>query len=67
VREILRTLLEVDDYKDAEVRFDPSKPRTIPVRLIDTGYAKRALGFEAGVDLREGLARTVRWYRETHP
>jgi GDP-L-fucose synthase len=67
VREILRTLLEVDDYRDAEVRFDPSKPRTIPVRLIDTGYAKRALGFEARVDLREGLRRTVRWYRETRP
>jgi GDP-L-fucose synthase len=66
VREILRTLLEVDDYRDAEVRFDPSKPRTIPVRLIDTGYAKRALGFEARVDLREGLRRTLRWYRETH-
>jgi GDP-L-fucose synthase len=65
VREILRTLLELDDYGDAEVRFDPSKPRTIPVRLIDTGYAKRALGFEARVELREGLRRTVRWYRET--
>jgi GDP-L-fucose synthase len=67
VREILRTLLEVDDYRDAEVRFDPSKPRTIPIRLIDTGYAKRALGFETRVDLQEGLRRTLRWYRETHP
>lgn len=66
VREILRTLLEVDDYRDAEVRFDPSKPRTIPIRLFDTGYAKRVLGFEARVDLREGLRRTLDWYRETH-
>lgn len=66
VREVLTTLLELDGYGDAEVRYDPSKPRTVPVRLLDTSYAKRVLGFEARVDLREGLSRTLRWYRETH-
>jgi GDP-L-fucose synthase len=65
VREILRTLLEVDGYTDADVRFDPTKPRTIPIRLFDTSYAKRVLGFKPRVDLREGLRRTLRWYRET--
>jgi GDP-L-fucose synthase len=66
VRQVLDTLLEVDDYRDADVRLDPSKPRTIPIRLVDTAYARHTLGFEARVDLREGLDRTVRWYRETH-
>ena len=67
VREILKTLLDVDGYDDAEVSFDPSKPRTIPVRLFDTSYAKGELGFEAKIDLREGLRRTLRWYREAGP
>jgi GDP-L-fucose synthase len=66
VREVLATLLELDGYDDAEVRYDASKPRTVPVRLLDTSLAKRELGFEARIDLREGLSRTLRWYRETH-
>ncbi len=63
VREILTTLLDVDGYADAEIRLDASKPRTAPIRLVDAGYAKRVLGFEARTDLREGLRRTLAWYR----
>lgn len=63
VREILSTILEVDGYKDAPVRYDPSKPTTIPFRLVDTRKAQAVLGFRAKVDLREGLARTIAWYR----
>jgi GDP-L-fucose synthase len=67
VREVLETLLEVDGYTDAEVRFDPTRPRTIPIRLVDTSHAKTLLGFEARTSLREGLQRTVAWYRRTYP
>ena len=28
--------------------------------------ARRAFGFEASVGFREGLARTIAWYREHH-
>jgi GDP-L-fucose synthase len=67
VREVLETLLEVDGYHDAEIRFDASKPQTIPIRLVDTARAKALLGFEARTSLREGLRRTIAWYRETYP
>jgi GDP-L-fucose synthase len=67
VRQVLQTLLDVDGYHDAEVRFDPSKPRTIPVRLVDTTRARQALGWQARTDLREGLRRTVAWYRQAYP
>jgi GDP-L-fucose synthase len=63
VREILQTLLEVDGYRDAEVRFDPSRPSTIPVRLMDNSLAREQLGFEARLSLAEGLRRTIEWYR----
>ncbi len=33
------------------------------MRRPDTSFAHRELGWEAGIDLREGLARTVAWYR----
>lgn len=65
VREILKTVLEVDDYAGAQVKFDPTKPTMIPIRLIDTSKAESLLGFKARVDLREGIRRTIEWYRST--
>src|SRR5882757_8905570 len=63
VREILETLLKVDGYRDADVRFDASRPSTIPVRLMENRLARELLGFEARTPLEEGLRRTLAWYR----
>ena len=63
VKQVLQTIIEVDGYTDADVRFDPSKPSTIPVRLIDTSKAERELGFKATTSLRNGIRATVEWYR----
>jgi GDP-L-fucose synthase len=63
VKEILSTLLRVDGYTDADIRFDPSKPSTIPIRLIDGGRAKKMLNFAPKVSLEEGFRRTIQWYR----
>ena len=64
IKQVLQTLLETDGYSDADVRFDPTKPTMIPIRLIDTRVARELLGFQAQIPLREGLHRTVEWYRE---
>jgi GDP-L-fucose synthase len=64
VKQILKTIMEVDGYESAEVRFDPSKPSTIGIRLVDIGLAQEMLGFQPKVSLKEGLGRTVKWYRE---
>jgi len=63
VREILETLLRVDGYRDADVRFDASRPSTIPVRLMEIRLAKDLFGFEAQTSFEEGLRRTLAWYR----
>lgn len=65
VKEVLRTALEVDGYTGACVSFDPSKPTTIPVRLVDTRLAQQLLGFRAPTTLRDGLRKTIAWYRES--
>jgi GDP-L-fucose synthase len=64
VKQILQTLLEVDGYTNARVLFDPSKPSTIPIRLIDTQQAETLLGFNAKTDLVEGMRKAVSWYRD---
>ena len=63
VRQVLQTLLEVDGFSDADVRFDPSQPSTIPARLMDGGLARTLFGFEPKVPLADGLRRTIAWYR----
>lgn len=65
VREVLETLLRIDHFAAAEVRFDPSRPSTIPIRLVDNRLALEQLGFEARTSLEEGLRRTLLWYRAT--
>ena len=49
--------------KGVSLRFDPSKPSGQPRRNCAVGKARSAYGFEAKVDLEEGLSRTIAWYR----
>lgn len=63
IKDVLKTALDVDGFKDAEVVYDPSKPSMIPIRLIDTKKAEDLLGFKAITDLREGIKKTVKWYK----
>jgi GDP-L-fucose synthase len=66
VCELLGLITELDDYAGAKIKYDPTKPTMIPIRLIDTGKAESMLGFRARVDIREGLQRTIDWYRSTY-
>lgn len=67
VKHVLQTILEVDGYTDADVRFDPSKPTMIPIRLVDTSLAKQRLGFQVRTPFRAGIRKTIEWYRENRP
>jgi GDP-L-fucose synthase len=64
VKEILAMALEVEGYNDAEVRYDATKPSMIPVRLIDVSKAERLLGFKAKTGVKEGIAKTMAWYKQ---
>ena len=66
IKEALKIILGVDGFTDADLRFDPTKPSMIPVRLIDTSRAEKVLGFRAKTGLREGITKTLDWYRENH-
>lgn len=65
IRQALDTILQADEYIDANVVFNSSKPTMIPKRLIDTTRAKQLLCFEARTSIIEGIKKTVDWYRQT--
>ena len=43
--------------------WDTSMPNGQPRRRLDASRAAELFGFRAAVPLREGIARTVAWYR----
>jgi len=62
IRELAELVCEVVGYRGA-LEFDASKPDGTPRKLMDVGRLS-ALGWRAHTPLREGIAKTVAWYRE---
>ena len=63
VKQVLQTILDIEGYHPRIV-FNPSKPSTMPKRYVDTSKAEAILGFKAKTPLREGIRKTIQWYRE---
>lgn len=64
IRDLATLLAELSGYR-GRLAFDASQPSGQRRRSADVSRAKQAFGFEAEVGLREGLRRTVDWYRRT--
>jgi UDP-glucose 4-epimerase len=61
--ELAALLIEVMG-SDVAVEFGPERSvNKVPRRLADTALARERLGFEAEIDLAEGLRRLVEWWR----
>ena len=65
LNELAATLMKVMDADPGMTpEYGPErKINAVPRRLADTSKAKALLGFEAEVDLEEGLRRLVDWWR----
>ena len=50
---------------EGEVEWDTSKPNGQPRRQLDVTRARELFGFEARTPLREGIERTVAWFRQS--
>jgi GDP-L-fucose synthase len=62
IRELAELLQELTGFA-GEIAWDTSKPNGQPRRRLDTSRAARLFGVRARVSLREGIERTVAWYR----
>ena len=62
IADLAGLIAELTGY-DGEIRWDTTEPNGQPRRRLDTTRAEERFGFRAAVPLREGLARTVAWYR----
>jgi UDP-glucose 4-epimerase len=52
---------------ESEIVFRPLHYTDVEIRIPNVDKARNLLGFEAAVDLDDGLTRTIAWYRERKP
>ncbi len=66
IRELAETIAELTGFT-GEIVWDESMPNGQPRRRLETTRAAELLGFRAGTSLRDGLARTIEWFRAETP
>ncbi len=62
IKELAEIICELAGF-DGRIEWDTTKPDGQPRRRLDTSRAKQEFGFEAKTKLREGLNRTIDWYK----
>ncbi|RLC91894.1 MAG: GDP-L-fucose synthase [Chloroflexi bacterium] len=63
IKELAELICELAGF-EGDIEWDTSRPDGQPRRCLDTSRAKAEFGFEAKTDFREGLRRTIEWYRK---
>jgi len=63
IRELAELIAELSGFA-GEITWDTSMPNGQPRRNLDATRAAKLFGFRANTSLREGLERTIAWYRE---
>jgi GDP-L-fucose synthase len=62
IKDLAELICELAGFA-GKIEWDISKPDGQPRRRLDISRAKEEFGFEAKTDFREGLKRTIDWYR----
>jgi GDP-L-fucose synthase len=66
IRELAELVADLTGF-DGEIRWDRTKPNGQARRRLDTSRAEALFGFRAETPLREGLERTIAWFRAQTP
>jgi GDP-L-fucose synthase len=62
IRDLAELIAELTGFK-GRLTFDRTKPDGQPRRMLDVSRAESRFGFKATTDFRDGLRRTIDWYR----
>ena len=64
IDELARTISEIAGFR-GKLEWDVSKPDGQPRRQLDTTRAEHEFGFRAKTKLKDGLTKTIEWYKAT--
>ena len=63
IKDLVYLITELIGFK-GEIIWDKSKPDGQPRRMLDTKKAEAEFGFLANMNFREGLKKTIDWYKK---
>ena len=66
IREAAELIFEITGFRPQKLEFDTSKPVGVFSRAADLSQTRARLDWEPSTSFREGLARTIEWYFDTH-
>jgi GDP-L-fucose synthase len=64
IKELVELIVDLTGFR-GQIRWDTTKPNGQPRRSLDTRRAQEFFGFQAQTKFRDGLRRTIEWYRKT--
>ncbi|MEE9119528.1 MAG: GDP-L-fucose synthase [Calditrichia bacterium] len=64
IKELAELIVELTGFK-GQIIWDKSKPDGQPRRMLDTTKAFTEFGFKAKTDFKEGLKKTIEWYKKS--
>lgn len=62
IKDLVRLIMELAGFNGI-VQWDVSKPDGQPRRSLDVSKAEKELGFKAKTNFRDGLYKTIEWYK----
>ena len=62
IKDLVELIADITGFQ-GKIRWDTTKPDGQPRRCLDVSRAKKEFGFEAKTDFREGLEKTIEWYK----
>jgi GDP-L-fucose synthase len=65
IKDLVSLISELTGF-EGEIVWDTSKPDGQPRRRLDVSRAKEEFRFVSKTDFKEGLKRTIEWYKITH-
>lgn len=63
IKELVELIVKLTGF-EGEIRWDPTKPDGQPRRSLSTDKAGELLDWKAQMPFEEGLARTIKWFRD---
>ncbi|MBT9132720.1 MAG: GDP-L-fucose synthase [candidate division WS2 bacterium] len=63
IKDLVSLIAELTGFQGG-IEWDTTKPDGQPRRCLDVSKAEEELGFKAKTDFREGLKKTIEWYKE---
>ena len=64
VKELVELIVELTGFK-GKIVWNKTKPDGHPRRMLDTTKAFTEFGFKAKTDFREGVKKTIEWYKKS--